>query len=317
MTIARREQIDLAVTPYYHCITRCVRRAFLCGKDASSGRDFGHRKEWIRTRMRKLTSIFAIDVCAYAIMSNHVHLVLRVDHVRASSWTDEEVIRRHTAFFPSTQEQVPDTLPADKREELVSLWRTRLHDIGWFMRGLNQYIACRANKEDGVTGHFWQARFKSQALLDVRGLIACMVYVDLNPVRAGVASSLEESNFTSIQERILEHHKNRRRTPKGIAALQRQSKGGEEGTLPISFVDYVELVEWTGNLLSRQLKRRAREPRALSAHGASARGWERAQRLGAIETATALGSLDSLHRLVRLRGKRTMRGIGVARCMAA
>jgi hypothetical protein len=76
-----------------------VRRAFLCGEEAYSGQSFEHRRVWIVERMRLLSQVFAIDVCAYAIMSNHYHLVLYVDTTSAKSWIDEEVAQRWTALY--------------------------------------------------------------------------------------------------------------------------------------------------------------------------------------------------------------------------
>jgi hypothetical protein len=70
------------------------------------------------------------------------------------------------------------------------------------MKCLNQPIAKMANKEDNCTGHFWEARFKSQALLTEEALITCMAYVDLNPIRALMANTPETSEHTSIKERI-------------------------------------------------------------------------------------------------------------------
>ncbi len=70
--------VSLEATPYYHVVSRCVRRQFLCGFDRDTGKDFSHRRDWIRERIFKLADIFAVDICAYAVMSNHVHLVLTV-----------------------------------------------------------------------------------------------------------------------------------------------------------------------------------------------------------------------------------------------
>jgi hypothetical protein len=85
---------------------------------------------------------------------------------------------------------------------IVAKWRERPGDISWFMKCLNQPIARAVNIEDGCTGHFWESRFCSQALLSRQALLSCMAYVDLNPIRAKMVATLETSIYTSIQERI-------------------------------------------------------------------------------------------------------------------
>ncbi|GAB1078417.1 MAG: hypothetical protein SStaBPW_03000 [Shewanella algae] len=101
MTTARRQLIDAESTPFYHVINRCVRRAFLCGEDALSGRSYEHRRGWIVDKIRQLSSIFCIDVCAYAVMSNHYHLVLKIDLATQQSLSPFEVIERWTGLFSS------------------------------------------------------------------------------------------------------------------------------------------------------------------------------------------------------------------------
>lgn len=99
MTRARSSLVSLSDTPWYHVVCRCVRRAFLCGEDRLTGQNFEHRRGWIVDRVKQLAGVFAIDVAAYAVMSNHYHLVLRVDAERASGWSREEVLRRWTQLF--------------------------------------------------------------------------------------------------------------------------------------------------------------------------------------------------------------------------
>ena len=94
MIMAREGLIDLAATPYYHVISRCVRRAFLCGEDKYTGKNYNHRRQWVWDKIMLLSSVFAIDIAAYAIMSNHYHLVLKVDREKGLAWTQDEVIER-------------------------------------------------------------------------------------------------------------------------------------------------------------------------------------------------------------------------------
>ena len=99
MTQTRSTLVSLDDAPWYHVVSRCVRRAYLCGFDHHSGRDFEHRRGWIVERLQQLAAVFAIDVSAYAVMSNHVHVVVRVDAERALAWDRDEVLRRWTQLF--------------------------------------------------------------------------------------------------------------------------------------------------------------------------------------------------------------------------
>ena len=254
MTQARRTQVDLDYTPYYHCIARCVRRAFLCGEDFYSGKSFSHRRQWIVDLIRKLSGVFCIDVCAYAIMSNHYHVILHVDRCRALKLTDKQVVATWLSYYKGTalarRYYAGERLSAEesaKLHETIQVWRSELYNISRFMQELNQQIARRANKEDGCKGRFWEGRFKSQALLDETALLTCMAYVDLNPIRAGMAASLEESDFTSIQARLSRCGKqlspDQADKPIRLMPFLGQRRG-EEQVLPVEEPDYLQWVEY-------------------------------------------------------------------------
>ena len=211
MPYPRSSLVSLDATPWYHVISRCVRRAFLCGEDHATGRNFEHRRGWIVERLEQLAGVFAIDVAAYAVMSNHAHLVVRVDAERAQSWSQEEVLRRWTRLYKGpelVQRYLCDGelgLGAAQLEVIqgwVETYRARLGDLSWYMRILNESIARMANAEDKVTGRFWEGRFKSHALLDEAAVLTAMAYVDLNPIRSRLATIPEASAFTSIAERL-------------------------------------------------------------------------------------------------------------------
>lgn len=248
MTIARSRQISLADTPYYHVVSRCVRRAFLCGQDEHSGQSYEHRRQWVADKLGQLSQVFAIGICAYAVMSNHYHLVLKVQADIANKWREREVAERWARLFQwpllvrrwyQGDELIEPEL--DMVHQLIAQWRERLYSISWLVRLLNESLARQANQEDGCKGHFWEGRFKSQALLTESAVLACMTYVDLNPIRAGIATTLEESHFTSIQQRIEQTADPVNPTP----LLLPFAKEGNEA-LPCSFADYLTLVDWTG-----------------------------------------------------------------------
>jgi hypothetical protein len=173
-------------------------------------------------------------------MSNHYHLVLKVNDNK--DWSTQQVLIYWSSLckLPFHCQRFIDKEAMTKAElELVIMqtekYRKRLMSISWFMKFLNQDIAFRANAEDNCKGHFFESRFKSQALLDERALLTAMAYVDLNPIRAAMAKTPEASDYTSIQERI----KNRK--------SDLMSFGNDD--IPYSLADYLQLVDATGRAI--------------------------------------------------------------------
>ena len=251
MAIKRSDLIDSDNAGYYHLISRCVRRAFLCGVDEETGQSYEHRRAWIENRILELAGIFSIEVYSYAVMHNHYHLVIYSDPQGPNHWSDTEVAERWLKLFPgklnspkfkSLREMRLRAIVVDK--DLLVEYRKRLGSISWLMRCINEPIAKRSNQEDFVKGHFWESRFKSQALLDEAAALTCMAYVDLNPIRAGLTQQLDTSEHTSIQKRLTDmKEEDLNNAIPAIAGSVR------ERTMTIPLKNYIELVEWTGQLI--------------------------------------------------------------------
>lgn len=255
MTTARAAQVDYASTPYYHLMSRCVRRSYLCGIDQETGKDYSHRKQWLVDKIKQLATIFSIHICAYAVMSNHYHLVLYVNLEKAKNWSDEEVLSRWALLFGPSMAKNMAKLPPEIAQAKLTELRSRLSSLSWYMRCLNESIARRSNLEDEVDGRFWQGRFKSQALLDEGAVLSAMAYVDLNPIRAKIADTPENSEFTSIFERIqaLKLEKSCDVTEVTAQSENLMHFGNtstlENPVIDFNFNDYLNLVDTTGRIL--------------------------------------------------------------------
>ena len=193
-----------------HVMNRLVRRCYLFGTDAYSGKNYDHRKNWIEDELERVAAYFGIDCLNFAILSNHFHLILRSRPDLVALWDNRQVARRWLMLCPKRKHK--DGSPKEPTEpELNSICsdkarlkklRLRLSDISWWMRLVCQRIAQRANAEEEETGKFWQSRFRAVRLLDEEAILAGAAYVDLNPIRAAIAETLETSNYTSVQRRI-------------------------------------------------------------------------------------------------------------------
>jgi REP element-mobilizing transposase RayT len=269
--LARSEVFDPAEVSVFHCINRCVRRCFLCGEDLLTGQNFDHRKAWLEERLKFLAGQFGIDVLGFAILSNHFHLVLRNRPDVVAAWSDREVATRWLRLCPRrkspegepAEPTAPDVAALCSDPERLAQIRRRLSDISWLMRMIAEPIARRANREDRASGRFWQGRFRAVRLCDEAAILACLAYVDLNPIRARLAETPEASDFTSAQRRIesLDAPQDSPARPDAwltpIPLAEATTAPGplpsgtglrasDKGCLPLSVCDYLELLDWTG-----------------------------------------------------------------------
>jgi REP element-mobilizing transposase RayT len=240
----------------------------LCGVDKDTGTSYEHRRSWIEKRIFQLSSVFAIDICAHAVMHNHLHIVLHVDTEQMKSWTTGDVLERWHQLFKGThltqlyqKQQTLNKFELAMVESTADIYKKRLMSISWFMRSLNEPIARQANQEDKCTGHFWEGRFKSQALLDESALLSCMAYVDLNPIRATIAKTPEQSKFTSIQLRIKAAMQGEQ--PTELLAFTGNEHQRKSTGIRFSLQDYLTLVDQTGRVL-RNDKRGAIHPKTAN-----------------------------------------------------
>jgi len=325
MATKREAQISLEATPFYHCYVRCVRRAYLCGNDYSTGDNYDHRKQWIVSRLKFLSYVYSIDICAYAVMSNHYHVVLHVDKERAVNWSREEVVERWM-------------------QVCIEEWRERLYSISWFMRFVNETIARMANEEEGCKGRFWEGRFKSQALLDEVALLSCMAYVDLNPVRAGMEEDLVDSDFTSIQQRLFDCVKSKPRKnkdekrvvervnhqqeikvvlhPKPLPEAPLMSFSGSShvsihNALPFTSEDYFDLVDSAGRLI-REGKRgfiKEKTPPILERFGINAECWLEHVKFFNISYSFCVGGVERMRDFVAIFDRGLGKGSSASRAV--
>ena len=293
MTVPRRQQISLDHTPFYHCTTRCVRRAFLCGKDRYSGRNFDHRKQWLENRLVELSQVFAIELLAYAIMSNHYHVVIRLTTDTVAQWSDEEVKERWGRVF---------SLPETVSDEQLALWRERLCSLSWYQRCINEPLARLSNKEDRCKGRFWEGRYQCQALLDEAALVKCMAYVDLNPIRAAIAKTPEASHHTSIKARIAGASKH--------LVPFTDTASNKSCPIPLRLQEYLLLVDWSGRQVHS--KKRGTIPDALppilKRLDTDDRQWIREMQYYGTWYYRAVGSLAKLEQYCQHLGQQWLKG---------
>ena len=294
----RRDVIDESVVGVYHVWSRTVRRSFLTGLDPQTRRDMSHRKELLRLRIEVLASVFAIDVCDHTVLDNHLHLILRNRPDIVAGWSDDEVARgwrRLNHSSVSLREEPKqawvDALVADK--EKLAAARRALSSISEFMKQLKCAAAVVFNAEDGCTGSFWQSRFGCSRLVDDAALLVCSLYVNLNPIRAGIATAIEEAEYTSAYARLEDAQSRDKQRPNsgylaavhvdgdGYDGMQTKRRASNKGYLGVSSAEYVELLEAIAR--RERVERDGGElreyPSVLQRLGIGRAAWENAVRL--------------------------------------
>ena len=310
-----------------------MRRAWLCGVDPLTKVDHEQRKLMVEARIRELGSIFAVGIYAYAVMSNHLHVVVSVEPDAAAEWNDEEVAERWLRLYPVRDEERYEARKATLLSS-ISIYRKRLSDLSWFMKCLDEYVARKANAEDKVTGRFWEGeaarlggmppaptnasapwrwpeRFKCQLLTDEKALAAAMAYVDLNPVRAKIASNVETSDHTSVQVRANEL----RKSPEKANDTLRPIVGLSVFRLPMTEAQYIEPVDYTGRQV-RPDKRGAiaeSEPPALRRLALDPDHWTgQVKGIGSAYW-RIVGTAEAIMAKAEAIGQEWMKGVGYAR----
>ncbi len=276
---SRAEVFDPYNVGTYHIFNRVVRRSLLFGIDPISGNDYTHRRLIVLNRLRGLAQHFSIDVFAFAIMSNHFHLVVRNRPDLVEKLDDREVVTRWLMICPIERDRDGNPLPPSEPQiqavlsnpDTVSQLRLRLSNPSWLMSLLCQHISRRCNNEDGCSGRFFEERFKMIALLDEPAVIACMAYVDLNPLRAGLANNLRDYQEVSLALRLetlsgdkvdssswlapiaiapevkhqtntIDDHLNNAEGSKVISQAQHESNA--RGCLSMTLPEYVAMLTW-------------------------------------------------------------------------
>jgi hypothetical protein len=272
-------------------------------------------------------------------MDTHTHNLLRTRPDIAALWSDEEVATRWLTLCPNKFRKTSKSIPTIEEQikalascsERIAVLRKRLSCVSWFMAEFDEYISRAANKEDNVKGHFWAGRFQCQVMLDDAATISCMSYVDLNLVRAKIAPTPEDSDFTSIQERIRAWKKEQEASASNqTSSIQNaanifnsedswlcpiQSNARRTGILQMTELQYFELVDRTGRMV-RSDKRGSIDPNLapiLTRIGAIPETWNETISSFGSKFRLAVGSPENLRKFAAKIGNRWIKGMKAAR----
>lgn len=273
MTIARKHIYDVDEIGLYHCFSRCVRRAFLCGTDDYTGKNYDHRKQWLEELLEEATSCHVVDLISFAVLDNHFHVLLRNRPDLKRKLTPSAVARRWLLLHPKRRDDKGKACEPTRKElreitrdpKRVKELRERLVNISWYIGYIKERLARRANKEDDVRGTFFEKRFEMRRLLTENAGLACSVYIDLNETRAKVAQTPETSTHSSIFLRIrgLQARRAGKKSKQDMADrwlapisatyLPQNQRFADKGWRPsddpalaLTIEQYLQLVDWSG-----------------------------------------------------------------------
>ena len=278
MATPRKDVFDPHVVGMYHCVTRCVRQLFLLGRDKKARLENAGRWSYCELRLQTLAGIFAIDVLDFAMLSNHIHTSLRNRPDVVQDWSNHEVARRWLRLHPTEAkkkkeklkeitEQDIDTAAADAK--LMTKARRKLSCISHFQKTFLEPIAKEFNRRDGKKGHFVAERFRCKRLDHEGALLACSIYIALNPFRAGLGDTIQAHPHSSysrrhrgvadwltplfLDERASAYDQVATVTvgQDGVGRLQAQAnqlpapRCSEKGMFPLRWSEYQAIAEWT------------------------------------------------------------------------
>ena len=288
--INRRNLICLTECRTYHVTSRCTRRLHLFG---GSDEERSERKRILLRELERVATHTAVGVAGFALMDNHLHLLLKVDTASARKWSERQVIRRWLGLHPPrdgyrrrvdvTDEHIDKALDLARiTPGRVEELRERLMSISHFMKEFKQDLSQKINRLDDEVGTVWAGRFKSHRVTDEAQLLTTLAYIDLNPFAAGVSNTPEDADHTSLTARL---HGSAEKPSDTAPPRRRRSAltehrgwwmplgGGEPGQpgwrktlMPgttLTLTAYLELLDRTARLLRRGKRRLAADAQPI------------------------------------------------------
>lgn len=216
----------------YHCISRTVNGEVKWDDVA---------KEVLRKQLWQAADFCGLQILTYCIMSNHFHVLVAVPEKEAadSAVTDQELLRRYQVLYPKPtvhQQARVEVLErllkegGEAAEALRASLKARMHDLPEFMRTVKQRFSVWFNRRHERFGTLWAERYRS-VLVQGEGnpLLTMALYIDLNPVRAGIVEDPKDYRFCGYGEAVA----GQKRAKAGLEAVVSSFMGSVEHAMPL------------------------------------------------------------------------------------